>query len=56
MEEIKKLIAEIQKGNIQPVYFLMGDEPYYIDRFSEYIATTILTEEERDLTKWFIWS
>lgn len=47
MEEIKKLIAEIQKGNIQPVYFLMGDEPYYIDRFSEYIATTILTEEER---------
>ena len=47
MEEIKKLIAEIQKGNIQPVYFLMGDEPYYIDGFSEYIATTILTEEER---------
>lgn len=47
MDEVKELIADIRSGKLAPVYFLMGDEPYYIDRISEYIAANVLTEEER---------
>ncbi len=47
MDEARQIVASIQKREIKPIYFLMGEEPYYIDRISEYIADTILTEDER---------
>lgn len=47
MEEVKQLIADIRGGTIKPIYFLMGEEPYFIDRISEYIADHILNEEEK---------
>jgi DNA polymerase-3 subunit delta len=47
MEEVKKIVDEIKQGKIRPIYFLMGDEPYYIDRIAEYIEEKVLTEEER---------
>ncbi|ETN95585.1 DNA polymerase III, delta subunit [Zhouia amylolytica] len=47
MEEVKQLVADIRKGNIKPVYFLMGDEPYYIDKIAAYIEHNILSEEEK---------
>lgn len=47
MEEVKEIVEEIKKGNPRPLYFLMGDEPYYIDRISEFIADNVLTEEEK---------
>jgi DNA polymerase-3 subunit delta len=47
MEEVKKIADEIKQGKIRPIYFLMGDEPYYIDRIAEYIEEKVLTEEER---------
>ncbi|MEA1785271.1 DNA polymerase III subunit delta [Arenibacter sp. GZD96] len=47
MEEVKQIVTDIKQRNIKPVYFLMGDEPYYIDRISTYIEEHILSEEER---------
>ena len=47
MDEVVKIVNEIKQGNIKPVYFLMGEEPYYIDRLTEYIEGNILTEEEK---------
>lgn len=47
MEEVKQLVSDIQKGLFKPVYFLMGEEPYYIDKISEYIENNVLTEEEK---------
>jgi len=47
MEEVKKIIADIKMKHFKPVYFLMGEESYYIDRISDYISDTVLTEEER---------
>ncbi|MBU2951928.1 DNA polymerase III subunit delta [Tamlana agarivorans] len=47
MDEVKQLVNDIKKGNLKPIYFLMGEEPYYIDRISDYIEQTILSEEER---------
>lgn len=47
MDEVKQLVTSIQQGDIKPIYFLMGDEPYYIDKISEYIENNILDEAEK---------
>jgi DNA polymerase-3 subunit delta len=47
MSDVTKIVSDIQNGLVKPIYFLMGEEPYYIDKISEYIENNILTEEER---------
>ena len=47
MDEVKKIVNDINSGSIKPIYFLMGDEAYYIDKLAEYIENNILSEEER---------
>ena len=47
MEEVKRIVSDIQKGNTKPIYFLMGEEAYYIDQISDFIDKTVLTEEEK---------
>ncbi|EKT4499704.1 DNA polymerase III subunit delta [Flavobacterium psychrophilum] len=51
MDEVLKIINDIKAGNIKPIYFLMGEEPYYIDKLSEYIEKNILQEHERDFNQ-----
>ncbi len=47
MDEVKQLVTDIKNGNLKPIYFLMGEEPYYIDKISDYIEANILAEEEK---------
>jgi DNA polymerase-3 subunit delta len=47
MDEVIKILNDIKNGNIKPIYFLMGDEPYYIDIVSDYIEKNVLSEEEK---------
>lgn len=47
MDEVLKIVNDIKAGNIKPIYFLMGEEPYYIDKLSDYIEQNVLSEEER---------
>uniref|UniRef100_UPI00404BA22E DNA polymerase III subunit delta n=1 Tax=Gelidibacter sp. TaxID=2018083 RepID=UPI00404BA22E len=47
MDDIKQLTADIKSRKLKPIYFLMGEEPYYIDKLSEFIEDNVLTEEER---------
>tara|TARA_R110002049_G_scaffold30211_3_gene102738 strand:- start:6265 stop:7266 length:1002 start_codon:yes stop_codon:yes gene_type:complete len=47
MNEVKAIVSDIKSGNIKPIYFLMGDEPYYIDKISDYIEDNILDEAEK---------
>ena len=47
MDEITKIIANLKNGIIKPVYFLSGEESYFIDVVSDYIEDTILTEDEK---------
>jgi DNA polymerase III subunit delta len=47
MDEVVKIINDIKAGSIKPIYFLMGDEPYYIDKITEFIEESILTEDEK---------
>ncbi len=47
MDEVKQLVTDIKQGKLKPIYFLMGEEPYYIDKISDYIEANVLSEEER---------
>ena len=47
MDEVKNIAAAIQKGDVKPIYFLMGEEPYFIDRIAEFIEKNLLQEEEK---------
>lgn len=51
MDEVLKIINDIKAGNIKPIYFLMGEEPYYIDKLCEYIEKNVLQEHERDFNQ-----
>ncbi len=44
----EEIVRAVQAGNYAPVYYLMGEESYYIDKVSEYIVDSALKEEERD--------
>ncbi|PQJ80901.1 DNA polymerase III subunit delta [Polaribacter porphyrae] len=47
MNEINTIVSDIKKGSIKPIYFLMGEEPYYIDQISNFIENNILDEAEK---------
>ena len=47
MNEINAIVSDIKKGNLKPIYFLMGDEPYYIDQISNFIEDNVLDESEK---------
>lgn len=42
------IVRDVKNGVYVPIYFLMGEEDYYIDRISEYIADRVLTEAEKE--------
>jgi len=47
LDEVKALVNNIKNRKLKPIYFLMGDEPYYIDGVSDYIENNVLSEEEK---------
>lgn len=51
MDEVIKITNDIKSGNIKPIYFLMGEEPYYIDKLTDFIADTVLTEDEKEFNQ-----
>ena len=44
----EEILKDINAHNFKPVYVLMGDEPYFIDRLLDGIVSNALPEEERD--------
>ena len=47
MNTTNQLITDIKGGKIAPIYFLMGEEAYYIDVISDFIESYVLAEEEK---------
>ncbi len=43
----QQIINDIKNGSIKPIYFLYGDEPYFIDQVSDYIENNLLPEADR---------
>ncbi len=44
----EEVVRSVKKRDFKPIYYLMGEEPYYIDKISDYIVETVLTEDQRD--------
>ena len=47
----KDILADLQAGRYAPVYYLMGEEAYYIDLIADYIAEHALPPEQRDFNQ-----
>jgi len=43
----EEITSNLQKKIYHPIYFLMGEETYFIDKISDYIADQVLTEAEK---------
>jgi DNA polymerase III subunit delta len=41
------ILEQLRKGQFAPVYFLQGEEPYYIDLIADYIEANALQEHEK---------
>lgn len=44
----ESVMSELKARKFRPLYYLMGDEPYYIDKISDWIAENVLKPEECD--------
>jgi len=44
----EQILTDLRKKVYQPVYFLMGEEPYYIDVISDFIQNNVLNETEKE--------
>lgn len=55
MDEVVKIINDIKNGIIKPIYFLMGEESYYIDKLTEYIENNILSDDEKGFNQMVIY-
>lgn len=49
--EFSQIIESIDKKVFYPVYFLMGEEPYYIDEITNFIANNVLTNDEKEFNQ-----
>ena len=47
----KEIITSISNKDLQPVYFLMGNEPYYIDKLSDEFAKNLLSAEQQEFNQ-----
>jgi DNA polymerase III subunit delta len=45
--EYTEILDQLRKKIVHPVYFLCGEEPYYIDIISDYIEENVLTQAEK---------
>ena len=44
----QQITSSINNKKLQPIYFLTGDESYYIDQITNKFANNILTQDEKE--------
>ena len=50
-----QILSDLKQKKYAPVYFLMGEEPYYIDVISDYIQNNVLDESEREFDQTIVY-
>ena len=45
------ILKDIKARKFAPIYYLCGDEPYFIDQITEAIETSVLTESEKSFNQ-----
>ena len=51
----KQILKDLQNKIYKPIYFLMGEEPYYIDVITDYICDNVLTEDEKSFNQTIVY-
>ncbi|MBN1131855.1 MAG: DNA polymerase III subunit delta [Bacteroidales bacterium] len=51
----ENIIGELQKKIYHPVYFLYGEEPYYIDLITGFISKNVLTDAEKSFNQMIVY-
>lgn len=46
-----EILKELRAKQYKPVYYLMGEEPYYIDIIADYITDNVLSETEKEFNQ-----
>ncbi|MCI0751842.1 MAG: DNA polymerase III subunit delta, partial [Flammeovirgaceae bacterium] len=49
--QVKKIMTELKAKKYAPVYFLQGEESYYIDLISDYIEAHVLSDSEKSFNQ-----
>jgi DNA polymerase III subunit delta len=49
------IISDLKAGRFKPVYFLMGEEPYFIDVITHFVAEHILSDAEKSFNQLIIY-
>jgi DNA polymerase-3 subunit delta len=49
--DFNTIMSDLKKKAYRPVYFLMGDEPYFIDIISDYIEQNVLDDSEKEFNQ-----
>ncbi|WP_315343192.1 DNA polymerase III subunit delta [Hoylesella oralis] len=47
----ENIMRDLKARKFSPIYILMGEEAYFIDKISDYIAENVLQPEERDFNQ-----
>lgn len=48
MPDYQSIIKDLKNGEFSPVYILMGEEPYYIDKIVEALEKYVVAEEDKE--------
>ncbi len=48
---LNDIIKRLKSNDVSPIYFLHGEEPYYIDVLSNYFENNLLTETEKSFNQ-----
>jgi len=51
----EEIFKQLNEKIYRPIYFLMGEEPFFIDRITEHIAANVLTEEEKTFNQMILY-
>lgn len=56
METPEQILNELKGKKYKPIYFLMGEEPYYIDLISDFIEKNVLSQEEKSFNQTILYA
>ena len=49
--KFEEIILSLKQKDFRPVYFLTGEESFYIDKISDYISKNVLEQSEKDFNQ-----
>lgn len=55
MKEIDQILLDLKRRIFKPVYFLSGEEPYFIDQISDYIEDHVLEASEKEFNQFVVY-